>query len=187
MYVLEESLQWVKLSDMEFNNIDLKRVKATFCLLLTLLTGCTATGLGGQKGSLFTGFEPVEDGAGQIYIYRPYKTFWLKAYPNVIINDELVGELRNGTYIVVNVPSGNHKIILPSNNFWAIPSMSTELEVEKGQRIFLRVGAKLDSVLPIYLGSFGVVSMTASAAMVHIKEDVASLEISKLLRSNTID
>ena len=63
-------------------------------------------GLGGQKGSAFEGLETVVAGEGQIYIYRPYKMFWLKAYPNVVVNGKLVGELRNGTYVVVNVSPG---------------------------------------------------------------------------------
>ena len=51
--------------------------------------------------------------------------------------------------------------------------MKIVLEVDKSQRVFLRVGTKIYSILPTYLGSLGVVSMTVSAAMVNIKEEVA--------------
>ena len=156
------------------------RILASF-LLLTLLSGCI--GLGGQKGSLFKEFEAPRAGTGQIYIYRPYKLFWLKAYPNVMINEVLVGELRNGTYVVVNIPPGNHEITLPSNSFWAIPDMTAKLKIEAGERIFLRVGARLDHVLPMYFGAFGVVSMSASAVMTSVNEDLATEEIVELLKS----
>jgi len=166
-------------------NLSIGKVTA-FLLLLALLSGCVGAGLGGQKGSAFEGLETVVAGEGQIYIYRPYKMFWLKAYPNVVVNGKLVGELRNGTYVVVNVSPGIHEITLPENGFWGIPDMTTKIDVGDGERIFLRVGAKLDSVMPMHFGSFGVVSMTASAVMTHIKEDLASAEISSLLRSNDL-
>ena len=78
-------------------------------LLVILLSGCASTpgsGFGGQAGTPFVGFELLRPNYAHIYIYRPSKLFWLKAYPNVSLDKESVGELRNGTYIVAEVPPG---------------------------------------------------------------------------------
>ncbi len=55
--------------------------------------------------------------------------FWFKAYPNISINDQPAGELRNGTYIVSEVPPGTHLLVVHQNEFWAIPDMATELRL----------------------------------------------------------
>ena len=146
-------------------------------IFLTLfLTGCAGVGYGGKQGSPFVSLDPIKDGWGQIYIYRPYQKFWLLAYPNISVNGEIVGELRNGTYISIDVPPGEHDLEVIKNSYWAI-QMFSKVSVQSGQRVFIRTGSRFGGVSADVLGTFGILHLSASATMQHLQEDFSTSEV----------
>lgn len=161
-----------------------RRVGSIKILLLSalLLTGCTGTGFGGQRGQPFAGLESLNATNGQIYVYRPYKKFWLKAYPNISVDAEIAGELRNGTYVVIELPPRKYNLAILQNEYWAIPDMTTEIEVKAGERLFYRVAAIWEDMSVDVYGPIGLVSFSTKARFELVAEEVAVREINDLLK-----
>lgn len=174
-----------------------------FLLIIIFLTGCASqpsSGLGGKQGTPFPGFESDSENSGYIYVYRPEKFFWFKAYPNVSVNGEVVGELRNGTYIVVSVPEGEHSVTVHRNGYWGVPDSQIKLFVKNGDSAFVEVQPHMESLLQVILvaASAGLMAETtgvgvlresdfegaASSTAEEKKEENMEPIFQKLLRSN---
>ena len=78
-------------------------------LAVLVFTGC------GAKGAPFAGFTQPKENRGMIYIYRPTAFIGGGVYYDIHVTtptmgDFVVGELLNGGYIGVDVPTGQNEI-----------------------------------------------------------------------------
>ena len=76
---------------------------------LLLFTGC------GAKGPKFTSFEKPKPNEGLVYVYRPSSFVGSGVYYDIHVTnpmtpDFIAGELTNGAYLKIDVPTGESEI-----------------------------------------------------------------------------
>lgn len=76
---------------------------------VVLFTGC------GAKGQQFTGFAKPKENKGLVYVYRPSGFVGGGVYYDIHVTnpstpDFIAGELVNGGYVEVDVPTGENEI-----------------------------------------------------------------------------
>jgi len=119
------------------------------------LSGCSS--LGGSKGAPFQGLSDIEPNATQIYMYRPSSFVMSLAIPTVKLNSEPAEGVRNGSYIVYELPPGKHKFNLSNNANWAAGNIEFSVDALEGERYFYRLTAHVDDMAAY--GQFVTISM----------------------------
>jgi hypothetical protein len=74
--------------------------------------------------ALIEGFEPKASGTATIYIYWegvPLEIGLLKSDFEFFVDDQRIGAMTSGEYIVAKVPAGRHVLIRRANGFFAGP------------------------------------------------------------------
>ena len=95
-----------------------------------LLSGCAA------PGPSFTSLEPVAAGKGNLYLYRKPALYAMAAKYKVKAGDgTVVGELHNGSYLLVPLEPGKHRFSVDEGGF-ASPK-TFEVDAKAGQNYFV--------------------------------------------------
>lgn len=76
---------------------------------VAFFTGC------GAKGQQFTGFAKPKENQGLVYVYRPSGMVGAAVYYDIHVTnpttvDFIAGELVNGGYVEIDVPTGENEI-----------------------------------------------------------------------------
>ena len=119
----------------------IKKILAGICMLLAVSDAAVAQ-TSSQPATKPSASAP---GTGTIYFMRPMPIMGWANKPDVKLDGRLVGEISPGTYFVVRVPRGVHKVEVQGGLAGAFES---ELKVEAGKSYFLEVGVK-DEYSPI--------------------------------------
>jgi hypothetical protein len=117
-----------------------KKIIAGVCMLWAVTGGAVA-----QTSSQPAAKPSASAGGGTIYFLRPMPLMGWANKPDVRLDGRLVGEISPGTYFVVKVPRGVHKIVVQGG---LAGPFESELQVEAGKSYFIEVGAK-DEYAPI--------------------------------------
>ena len=136
---------------------------------LAVLTACA-------NSHSYTPFTPapVADGESIIFVYRPQKMANAIHTPELIIDGEARGGIRNGEKYQFHVTPGSHEIALdPAEEYAA--NTSVGLATEAGTAYYLRVDTTLEldqgtgSYSP-YIRSFDLFPITRDVAVEQISE-----------------
>lgn len=141
-------------------------------LLVMSLVSCSS--LGGGKGVPFNGLNEINPSFAHVYIYRTSGFTMGLAIPTTRIGDEEVEGVRDGSYVLFELPTGVHKISFSNNANWAAGSSEIDMKFEAGKRYFFRLApytsgtelsgpwifAKLDSHLYQVSEEFALSEMT---------------------------
>ncbi len=124
--------------------------KLALCCILISLIACGAT------GPIFTLVQPLPENKAVVYIYRPPLVFNSLGWPNLYVNDVKKAALKNGSYIVLFLESGQYRIkskgsMLFTN--WYPEPIEKTFSFESGKEYFIRVTPHMESSYPIITGS----------------------------------
>jgi hypothetical protein len=120
------------------------RAAAAVALLL-LATGCFA------KGPRFAGYDPIVEGEGRLYVYRPAGSIGQGSPINLDLNGTRLAELRNDGYVSVALPPGSYQLIAGFGGL--TPDVRYAFRIAPNRATFCGFGAR-----------FGVVYSTISLA-----------------------
>lgn len=144
-------------------------------VLLALLTGCSA---GGKQ---FAGIEAPATGFAKVYIYRPSAFIQSGIYPDIELDSKLVGKLKNGGFLALQVSPGEHTLAITGNYLqWSHPNRSFPLTFEAGKTYYYKLQPFVSGggvVGGVYLANHGY-----SFAQI-TDEEIAVSELSKLHES----
>ena len=105
-----------------------------FVLLLALLAGCSA---GGKQ---FSGLEKPNFSYAQVYIYRPSALQQSGIFPDLKLDSEFFGKLKNGGYLSIKVEPGKHKLAVAGNYLqWNYLPRTFDVSFEGGKTYFYRL------------------------------------------------
>lgn len=105
--------------------------KVFYLMVVVLLTSCSATGPKFQEYTLSKAENAV------VYIYRPTKTVNCCVAPKVYINQTPKADLKNGGYVVYELPAGKHEIVVGDGSFGFTPE-KISLSVAYGEIVYLK-------------------------------------------------
>ena len=107
-------------------------------LITAALAFLSSCGAGGAK---FSGLEKPAKDTAQVYFYRPSSFLQSGNYPNIIINDKKIGELKTGGYLKVVLPEGEHTAWFTGDNVftWIHKKRGVKLNLEKGKTYFYKL------------------------------------------------
>ncbi|HUT37301.1 MAG TPA: DUF2846 domain-containing protein [Planctomycetota bacterium] len=150
----------------------LKRLEAVACTLAAALvvTGCSAT------GPLFSGLPRVQSNEAAIIVYRPSCFTLSGAYPNVYLDGVKQAALRNGGYVELRVPPGEHVVEAKGSILhWdgRVPVLTRRMRVEAARIGFVRLTIASGSS---HGGGLLGVTVTLDA----VSQEAASRELSSL-------
>ena len=109
-------------------------------------------------------FEPTplaDANNAMVYIYRPGgsnpgKKPLTTSYPEILVDDESVGMLKNKQYLAVELSPGNREFVatgLTRDARWEPKDRRYSLKLEAGESYFLRPGVEFDTST-MTIGSF---------------------------------
>lgn len=108
-------------------------------LIFTLIVGCAAA-----PGP---NFEPLVDKPNEavLYVYRPSKMRGSGTYPHIYVDGIEKSPLKNGGYIALYLPPGEHVILSKGKDWkWDLPDSSVKLTVTSGETYFVKLDYDLD-------------------------------------------
>ena len=143
--------------------------------LVLSLFGCSS--FGGAKGVPFSGLTEINSDLAQVYIYRPSRMAMGLAIPTTKIDGEKVEGVRNGSFIIYELPPGKHQFSLSNNGNWAAGNIDFEFEVEASKKYFFRLTARTGDMA--VFGQFLYMSMGSN--LHQVSKEFAVREMSELL------
>ncbi|MDQ6989343.1 MAG: DUF2846 domain-containing protein [Mariprofundaceae bacterium] len=109
-------------------------------IVLAMLGGC---GAGGAK---FSGLEQIADNSAQVYIYRPSSFIQSANYPDLALDGQEIGQLKNGGYLRFTVPAGEHNLSVTGNvMMWIHRDRNVPLKLEAGKTYFYKLTVTLNN------------------------------------------
>lgn len=114
-----------------------KILRIKLLLLSMWFVGCAS--LGGAAGVPYSGLSELKQDTAQVYIYRPSRFVMGMAIPTIKVNGIKATGVRNGSYVVYQLPPGMHKISILRNANWMPGNVDLELDLEDQNRYFFRL------------------------------------------------
>lgn len=127
---------------------------------LALMTGC---GAGGAK---FSGLEKPTDNLAQVYIYRPSAFVQSGNFPDMALDNQEIGQLKNGGFLKFKAPAGKHSLSITGNVMqWIHKDATATLTFEAGKTYFYKLTVSMDGSNGVNVGfgqhhSFGFKQIT---------------------------
>lgn len=143
--------------------------------ILLFQSGCAAWVASGRQ------FEPlpVSTAKATVYVYRPEHFFFAGRVPNLFIDGNDVGSLRDSGYLALEVTPGQRRFTLAAEGggrsiWWPVQSLSVNLQAKAGQQHYLRLGISRDGFIytPVFWASMDNYSFGV------VREDIGRSEIS---------
>lgn len=158
-----------------------KRILLLFRITILLFLAIGLYGCG-ASGPIYKQYSPKNSETAVVYVYRPSRSVNCCVAPAVYLNGNRQGSLKNGGYLVYELPSGEHKITVGDGSY-GFTAESLEVDLEKGEYYFLKW-----NIGPIQnMGDVVAVAMLGSAApgqreynLVQVNPAIAKQEISSL-------
>jgi hypothetical protein len=113
-------------------------------LLVIVLLGFSITGCATPASNEIVDVNPgevlpdLDDGKCRVVFFRPSKFFGFAMTAPIYLDQKLVGNSRNGTYFIVDVAPGYHKVTI-SKKMWPGPGHTlVEFETQANDTIFVK-------------------------------------------------
>ena len=125
----------------------LNRRLLAVCVFSVLLGGCATA-----PGSKFTRLEPVAADKANLYVYRQGALFAMGQSFKVDLNQQPIGEIFNASYLMLQVPAGQHVIDVRPGGL--AKTFAFNLSAEPGRNYFLEFDFNSGLLAnPFFLGS----------------------------------
>lgn len=144
--------------------------------LLLFLSGCSASGPRYQSTQL------TSQSNGLIYIYRPAQFVNGGGYPEILINNESIGPLKNGGYLYAEVSPGRYHVRSKGNVMhWLLPDQSTVIDVRSGETVYLRLLSSASAAAMIGIATFNMERQSNLHQVLagHAQQEIRSMKLSK--------
>jgi len=133
-------------------------------------------------------YEPnsseTESDNGTLILYRPFRFANLAGSPNVKVNEELIGELRNNRYIELSMRPGEYVITPIRDAWWNIECGSIKVIVAAKSRTYLRMdSSSAISDVVIVNGAAVSASSNDKCWIDPIEKTEAELQLKKIKRA----
>ena len=143
-------------------------------MMVLLLTACSAAGPKFQDHALSKAENAV------VYIYRPTKTVNCCVAPKVYINQIPKSALKNGGYVVYELPAGKHEIVVGDGSFGFTPE-KLNLSLSSGEIVYLKwVIGSLSQFDILAVGNIAAGTSTRDYHLLKYPSNEALLEIKEL-------
>jgi hypothetical protein len=114
-------------------------------IMLFLCTSCATVPMASEKqDALAKKFQASPD-KGLIYLIRPSKTFGMGVTLPAVVDERTVGNLKSGSYALVEVAPGKHDI-------WVRGSFNNDttlkIDIEAGKLYFVKIEIGMGPALP---------------------------------------
>lgn len=161
--------------DLNIRKYGVHMLKKVFSLIgILLLTSCSAAGPKFQEHSLVKAENAV------VYIYRPTKTVNCCVAPKVYINQTPKADLKNGGYVVYELPAGKQEIIVGDGSYGFTPE-KISLSLESGESVYLKwVIGGLSEIDILAVGNIAVGSSARDYYLLEYPTEKAISEIKEL-------
>ena len=148
-------------------------------LITAALAFLSSCGAGGAK---FSGLEKPKESMAQVYIYRPSAFVQSGNFPDVALDGNEIGQLKNGGFLHFNAPAGKHTINLSGNVMqWIHKDANIPVTLKAGETNFYKLTVSMG-------GSGGGVNIgfgqVHSFGFVQIKDENVVLEDLKKLKES---
>ena len=148
--------------------------------IIFIVAGCAS-------GPTFERVEVKNEQNSIFYIYRPYLFVGSAASPRVYINDEYIGTLSSGNYLVYEALPGDYEILIGKKEGervnWAPDTILQKVEVKESEEYFLRMSLDFSDVsafiVPMPYAPIVMTSGVAKISLVRMNSKQGLAEISK--------
>jgi hypothetical protein len=106
-----------------------RRIVILGVLVAAAVGGCAA------PGAPFASLEPVAAGKGHLYVYRKPALYAFGAKYHVTADGAKVGDLSNGSYLLLPLEPGKHRLAVDEGGFQRPKSF--DVDVQAGQNYFV--------------------------------------------------
>ncbi|WNO09375.1 DUF2846 domain-containing protein [Teredinibacter sp. KSP-S5-2] len=157
-----------------------------YCLFILIACGATIP---------FQTYAPTSDSNAVVYVYRPYRFAGSMASPKVYLSDQDLGVLNAGTYLVTEIPPGEHEFLIGKKGKewvnWAPDTIQQRVNFDAGKVYYFRMSLDLSDV-SMFVIPMGYVPTVMSSGTARVKFDMmepekAFDEIQKTNPANTDD
>jgi hypothetical protein len=145
----------------------------TLLLAGLLLAGCTAT------GPIFNGVAKVNPDKAVAYFYRQAAFYGSGTCPDLVIDEEEIGCLKNGGYFEVTLEPGDHLVLFDKGTWEPYKDLRSIITLEAGTIYYFEYGQEMT-------GAFAVpgFAMVSGRENFHRKTEEYSLSILKKLKKS---
>jgi len=99
----------------------------------TLLSACAS-------GPAFVKLENPDQGQAKVYVYRTFNLMQSGIFPDVYVDSNLVGKMKNGGFFAFSAKPGTHTVTLSGNYLqWHYNDHSVPLAVAANETYFYRL------------------------------------------------
>ncbi len=120
-------------------------------VVLATLAGCVAS------GPKFTEIARPIEGKGNVYLFRQTAFYGSGSCPNIFLDTNKIGCLRNGGFFLLELEPGYHEIALTYRRKPTPTDISSTFYVGAGETLFFEYGTKLASI-NVITTSYGTVA-----------------------------
>ncbi len=107
---------------------------STLILTFVLLSGCSANGPTFQNLAVPTQNKSI------VYFYRQAAFYGAANCPNLIINGNKIGCLKNGGFLQIELEQGEHTVLFDKGTWEPDKDLRTNFSVESGKVYFYEYG-----------------------------------------------
>lgn len=148
-------------------------IKLSFTILFfSFLTGCAAT------GEKFTGVVPFSDGFSTLYIYRESRFVGGGECPDMFLDNQDIGCLKNGGFMKVKVSPGNHILEVRKGFLESGNEPQIDFSSSAGEVIYIEWSNAVNSVIVS-----PVVAVSATQYLFRRTEEAAVKKLANLKES----
>ncbi|MBK6510723.1 MAG: DUF2846 domain-containing protein [Haliea sp.] len=147
-------------------------------LIAVLLTACAAS------GPQYSAHKATTAEAAVIYVYRPSRAVNCCVAPVVYLDDARRGDLKNGGYLVFEVPAGKHAVQVGDGTH-GFDAQVQEFQAEAGKSYYLKwVIGSIEDAGVFIVGSVSAAYATRNYHLVLVPQDAATTELAELKLSD---
>ncbi len=147
--------------------------------LIQCLVGCAATGpLFSPEATL------ANDGYAKIFVYRPSRFANSAGYPQITLDGETKGGLKNGGFLIIKATPGTHTLIQEHSWKWDIRANPVVLNVQENHKYFVKLDTDASVAFMGTTPSGTMYSVTRGVYFAEVEESIGLDEIKNLHISN---
>ena len=140
-------------------------------LCLLVLAGCSA------QGAQFNTLPTLGQGEAMITVYRPSAFGLSGAWPDIHVDGQKRGELKNGGYLLLRVPPGGHLVEMKGPiTRWDIraETLSCKPDIKAGETAFIKM---------LITSTWHPLGLRTTVTFKFVNRDTAIQELSSLSES----
>ena len=142
-------------------------IKKMKLVTLALVIGTILTGCASAPGAKFSGLQTVPPSTAELIIYRQSAFFAMGQSMPVLVDDNKVGELYNGSFLQQQITPGSHAVKVTTGAFGK--SAEATVQIAAGERKFLHFDFVTGPLANIFFVGDSLEERGDAAAMADLK------------------